>query len=307
MLLLCNGKAMQAVSNIADASIYHAWEKLKSIYCPNTYSSRSILLRNFFKSAPKGFAPDPEIWLGKFEEMRHRLAEMGENSLTDSLDMALILTNAPNQYENVVSAINMQMNTPIVMIQAPVATAGVTTLTAAQIASAALAAEASATVLASITGNEVSLKTVKTTFKDFWTAQKYRKGTKARHKKAFYAVAPATTFRTPFAGKCHNCGQVGHLSRNCTNAAVAGARQSNMRDRNSAQGLGVHTSEKCGFCGIPGHKEAVCRKKEAALAKLSGERTDGVLFVGCCSLVEKDTIDNQARFLQQAIVRDRFE
>jgi hypothetical protein len=43
--------------------------------------------------------------------MRHRLAEMGENSLTDSLEIALILTNAPHEYENVISAINMQMNT----------------------------------------------------------------------------------------------------------------------------------------------------------------------------------------------------
>jgi hypothetical protein len=115
---------------------------------------------------------------------------------------------------------------------------------------------------------------------------------KARHEEAFYAVAPSTTFRTPFAGKCHNCGQVGNLSRNCTNATVIGARESNMRDRNSAQGPGVCTSEKCGFCGIPGHKEAVCRKKEAALSKLSEGRTDGVSFVGCCSLVGEDNIDN---------------
>jgi hypothetical protein len=35
--------------------------------------------------------------------------------------------------------------------------------------------QAAATVLVSITGNEVSLKTVKTAFKDFWTAQKDRK------------------------------------------------------------------------------------------------------------------------------------
>jgi Zinc knuckle len=233
--------------------------------------------------------------------MRHRLAEMGENSLTDSLEMVLILTNAPHEYENVVSAINMQMNTPIVTIQAPVAAAGTATLTAAQIASAALATEAAATVLASITGNEVSLKTVKTAFKDFWTAQKDRKGMTARHEEAFYAVAPSTTFRTPFAGKCHNCGQVGHLSRNCTNATVAGARESNMRDRDSAQGHGVRTSEKCGFCGIPGHMEADCRKKEAALAKLSGERTDGVLFVGCCSLVEKDTIDHTENLVTKPV------
>jgi Zinc knuckle len=155
----------------------------------------------------------------------------------------------------------MQMNTPIVTIQAPAAATGAATLTAAQIASAALAAEAAATVLASITGNKVSLKTVKTAFKDFWTAQKDRMGMKARHEEAFYTVAPSTTFRTPFAGKCHNCGQVGHLSRNCTNATVVGAPKSNMRDCNSAKGPGVRTGEKCGFCGIPGHTESQGTRK----------------------------------------------
>ena len=57
--------------------------------------------------------------------------------------------------------------------------------------------------------------------------------------------------------ECFNCGEMGHIKKNCPKAPSVGPEKGGKGGKGGKQ-----TKEKCTFCGWKGHTESECRKKK---------------------------------------------
>lgn len=107
LLLSVDGKAFPLVQTSVttdqpEGDLHEAWKALKKVYDPTSAKAKVDLTTEYHNHVLTSFKSDPELWFNELKEKRNRLSLMGD-TISDTQEMAHILSKMPGEYKNIVS------------------------------------------------------------------------------------------------------------------------------------------------------------------------------------------------------------
>ena len=114
LLLSCEeevsfGAVDEAIStSFPDGDAHQAWNNLKARYESDTPSTKIQLKKEFNTSALTDTNTDPDEWIADLERIRQRLKTL-KSEITDEDLIIHILNNLPEEYENMVEAMEIEL------------------------------------------------------------------------------------------------------------------------------------------------------------------------------------------------------
>ena len=95
-------------TNLPDGDAHQAWSNLKARYESSTPATKIQLKKEFNDSKLEDATTDPDEWIADMERIRQRLKTL-KAEIEDEDFIIHILNNLPNEYENMVEAMEVEM------------------------------------------------------------------------------------------------------------------------------------------------------------------------------------------------------